>query len=258
MSALARTLLRLAALFALVAPAPPSPSAERYVALGDSFSAGTGAGGYDQSPACQRSRRAYPALVAARRPDLKLVFAACAGATTDDVLLDQVSHVDGATRLVTITIGGNDAGFVPVLAACARSPAACAQADDRARRFIRGELPGRLDAVYSRIRRRAPTARVVVLGYPRLFTGGPCRAAPAARADLARLNRTAGLLHETIGNAVRAAGAGFVFRNAIEAFEGHEICSQRPWLHGLADALGESFHPNAAGHRRGYAPLVMR
>ena len=255
MSAAVRMLARLGSLVALAAP--PAPAADRYVALGDSFSSGTGTRAYDLSPSCQRSRHAYPALVAKRR-GLKLAFAACAGATTDDVLLDQMLRVDETTRLVTITIGGNDAGFGPVLGACSQSPAACARATGQAERFIREQLPGRLATVYSEIRTRAPAAQVIVLGYPRLFTGEACRAAGIARGGLSRLNRGADLLRDTTRATVRAAGAGFVFRDAIVPFERHEVCSQRPWINGLTNPITESFHPNAAGHSRGYAPLVLR
>ena len=122
--AVAKTVVRVAALLALVAPS--APAAERYVALGDSFSSGTGTGTYDLDGNCQRSRYAYPALVAERRSNLKLVFAACAGATTDDVLLTQASQLNRATRLVTITIGGNDVRFSDVFSACVQGgPAAC-------------------------------------------------------------------------------------------------------------------------------------
>ena len=256
MSAVVRMLARLGALLALVAP--PAPAGDRYVALGDSFSSGTGTRAYDLSPTCQRSRRAYPALVAKRRPDLKLVFAACAGATTQDVLMHQMSLGDGATRLVTMTIGGNDAGFAPVLGACSQSPATCAGATERAQRFMREQLPGRLAAVYAEVGKRAPAAKVVVLGYPRLFTGRTCGAAAIAQVGLSRLNRAADLLRDTIRAAVRAAGAGFAFRDAIAPFERHEICSRSPWVNGVTSPITESFHPNAAGHSRGYAPLVLR
>ena len=253
-----RLLVRFAALLALLAIPAHAPTAERYVALGDSYSAGTGAGSYGRSRECQRSRLAYPALVARRRPSLKLVFAACAGATTGDVLRSQVSRVDEATRLVTITIGGNDAGFAVVIGSCAESGATCAPALDHARRFIRDELPARLDAVYAAIRRRARRAKVVVLGYPRLFAATPCGAAPFfTRAELRQLNRTADLLRDTIRARVTAAGHGFAFRDAVAPFAGHEICSRRPWLNGLTSSLGDSFHPNAAGHERGYARLVL-
>lgn len=248
-------LAQLGALLALVtAPAAPP---ERYVALGDSYSSGTGTRVYDRSASCQRSRYAYPALVARRRPNVRLVFAACAGATTADVLLRQVSRLDGATRLVTITIGGNDIGFATVLGSCAGGRAArCRRAIDAAVAMTRDELPGRLDTVYAQIRRRAPRARVVVLGYPRLFSGASCQSISPELVE--RLNRGAVLLRDTIRRRVRAAGRRFSFADPIGAFDDHGICGRRPWINGLVAPLTDSYHPNRAGHSRGYAALVLR
>ena len=253
--ALAKHVLRLAALLALAAP--PAPAAERYVALGDSYSSGTGIGLYDLAGNCQRSRYAYPALVAKRRPNLKLVFAACAGATTDDVLLTQAARLNEATRLVTITIGGNDVGFGDVFSACVQGEAAaCGAAITSAQRTIRTALPGDLDAVYAKIRTRAPAARVIVLGYPRLFSGAGCQAIP--RAQVSRLNRTAGLLRDVVRRRAKAAGARFSFRDAIPAFDRHGICARSAWINGLVSPIVDSYHPNRAGHSRGYTPLVLR
>jgi lysophospholipase L1-like esterase len=253
--AVAKTVVRVAALLALVAPS--APAAERYVALGDSFSSGTGTGTYDLDGNCQRSRYAYPALVAERRSSLKLVFAACAGATTDDVLLTQASRLNRATRLVTITIGGNDVRFSDVFSACVQGgPAACGAAISGAQQSIRTALPGDLDAVYAKIRTRAPAARVIVLGYPRLFSGAGCQA--ISREHVTRLNRTASLLRDTVRQRVKAAGRRFSFRDAIPAFGGHGICARSAWINGLLSPIVESYHPNRAGHSRGYAPLVLR
>jgi lysophospholipase L1-like esterase len=254
-------LCRLLVVAALLAAAPATAARERYVALGDSYSSGTGTGRYDLARGCQRSRDAYPALVAARRPKLELVFAACSGATTSDVLATQVQRVTPATRWVTITIGGNDAGFIGVITACAGSDAggACGRAIGRARERIRHDLPGRIDRVLREIRRRAPDARVIVLGYPRLFAGAGCDARTSfTRAETAALNRGADLLRDTLRARVRAAGGRVRFADAIPAFAGHGICSGADWIHGLADRLGDSFHPNRAGYRSGYTPLVLR
>jgi len=251
----AKTVVRVGALLALVAPS--APAAERYVALGDSYSSGTGTGTYDLDGSCQRSRYAYPALVAERRPNLKLVFAACSGATTDDVLLTQASRLNGATRLVTITIGGNDVGFGDVFSACVQGgPAGCDAAISSAQQSIRTALPGDLDAVYAKIRLRAPRARVIVLGYPRLFSAAGCQAIP--QAQVSRLNRTASLLRDAVRRRVRAAGRRFSFRDAIPAFDSHGICARNAWINGLLSPVVESYHPNRAGHSRGYAPLVLR
>src|SRR3954453_24030259 len=89
-------------------------AADRNVALGDSYSSGTGTRPYTDST-CQRSVYAYPSLRAANRPKTSLVFAACSGATTSDVLNNQVSSLTSTTKFVTITVGGNDAGFSSVI-----------------------------------------------------------------------------------------------------------------------------------------------
>ena len=70
-----------------------------------------------------RSARNYPHLVA-EQLGLDLVDVTYSGATTANVLTDpqhgappQVDALDGSEDLVTVTIGGNDAGYVPLLMA---------------------------------------------------------------------------------------------------------------------------------------------
>jgi hypothetical protein len=72
--------------------AAPAAAGERYVALGDSYSSGTGTRTYFD-PACQKRVYAYPSLVDVQRANTDLVFAACAGARTGDVLSSQVSSL---------------------------------------------------------------------------------------------------------------------------------------------------------------------
>ena len=96
-----------------------SAAAERYVALGDSYSSGTGTRTYFDST-CQKSVYSYPYLLSQQRANTQLVFAACSGAKTGDVLNSQVSQLNASTGIVTITIGGNDAGFTSVVTECAK------------------------------------------------------------------------------------------------------------------------------------------
>src|SRR5438105_2450653 len=103
----------------LAGSAAAASAADRYVALGDSYSSGTGTRTYYDSN-CQRSVYSYPYLLSQRRPNTSLVFAACSGAQTADVLNTQVSSLTSGTRFVTITIGGNDAGFSSVITECAK------------------------------------------------------------------------------------------------------------------------------------------
>jgi lysophospholipase L1-like esterase len=246
--------------FVLSAQAAAPAAAERYVALGDSYSSGKGTRDYRLDPGCERGLRAYPALVAARRPGLELVFAACGGANTGDVLATQLGSVDGATRWVTITVGGNDLSFSSVVRTCAepRSGDSCRRKIDRAQRLIRDDLPAKVDGVYRAIRARAPTANVIVLGYPRLFTRQDCNAGTFfTKGELDRLNQTADQLRDKLRERVAAAGPGFSFVDAIPAFKGHEVCSRSEWLNGLSNPTSDSYHPNRDGHSRGYAPLVL-
>jgi lysophospholipase L1-like esterase len=227
-----------------------------YVALGDSYSAGVGAGGtIASSGSCRRSTNAYPQLWAARTAPASFGFPACDGATTTDVLNGQLGQLSSATDLVSVTVGGDDAGFADVMTTCAvPTGVLCLPLVDRARAFVRDTLPGRLDALYSAIRDRAPGARVVVLGYPRFYQlDGGCLAG-LEKAKHAAIDTAIDELDTVI--ATRAGAHGFVFGDVRDAFAAHEICGRDPWLHSLTVPLGDSYHPTAAGQSRGYLPVL--
>ena len=148
-----------------------------YVALGDSYSSGVGAGSYDSASGdCKRSTRAYPALWKAANNPASFAFTACSGARTGDVTAGQLGPLTSSTDLVSISIGGNDAGFADVMTTCVlQSEATCLSRIATARAYVDSTLPGKLDSVYSAISAKAPSARVVVLGYPRFYQlGGSC------------------------------------------------------------------------------------
>src|SRR3954464_13253768 len=105
----------LAACVVFVAPA----WATKYVALGDSYSSGTGTRTYYDSN-CQKPVYAYPSPVPHARRTWTFVHAACSGATASRLLSSQVSSVTSDTNWVTYTIGGNDAGFSSVITECAQ------------------------------------------------------------------------------------------------------------------------------------------
>lgn len=237
-----------------------SASAERYVALGDSYSSGTGTRTYYDA-GCERSVYAYPYLLSQQRANTQLVFAACGGAKTGDVLNTQVANVTSTTTIVTITIGGNDAGFSSVIVECAKPSWAsnCAGRVTTAQNYIRNTLPAQLTNVYNAIKSRSPSARVVVLGYPRLFMGVDCNGGTwFSSDDMTRLNATADLLRDVTRNQVSLAGANFTFKDAIPPFIGHAVCSSSEWINGLSNPTSESYHPNRTGHSSGYLPLVRQ
>src|SRR4051794_589756 len=150
------------------AVASTSYSSTDYVALGDSYSSGVGAPG--QSGLCLRGSSGYPAQWARRNDPRSFTNLACGGATTSDVLSRQIPFLTAKADLVTITIGGNDAGFAPAVISCTvGSDAACTNVVATAHDFVTEQLPAKLDATYAAIRRKAPEADVVVLSYPILF-----------------------------------------------------------------------------------------
>src|SRR3954447_3286071 len=139
-----------------------------YVALGDSYSSGVGSPG--QVGFCLRSPNGYPGQWAAANSPKSFTNLACSGATTTDVLGSQVPLLSSGADLISITIGGNDAGFAPTVLSCeVSSDAACAATVASAESDIGQSVAGKLDATYAAIKKRAPQAKVVVLDYPLLF-----------------------------------------------------------------------------------------
>ncbi|GAA1291199.1 SGNH/GDSL hydrolase family protein [Saccharothrix xinjiangensis] len=238
---------------ALLMSLAPAPAAPEHVALGDSYAAGLGAGG-ESSNSCRRSSAAHPARWAERN-DASFVFAACAGATTADVER-QSTRITPATTLVTLTVGGNDAGFADVMTTCTiGEDESCVERVERAEAFVRDELPGRLDALYGLVRERTPEqARVVVLGYPRLFGGGRslCLMSEPKRDAL---DRAVDVMSEVI--AARAEAAGFTYADVRDEFDGHGVCSGDPWINGLMLLPHDrSYHPSGKGQESGYLPAL--
>lgn len=239
------------------AQAGTSAAALDYVAVGDSYSSGVGAGSYDSASGdCKRSTRAYPKLWAAANAPSSFAFTACSGARTNDVTANQLGPLSAATDLVTVTIGGNDAGFADVMTTCVlNSESTCLSRVAQAKSYVDTTLPGRLDSVYNAIRAKAPSARVVVLGYPRFYQlNGSC-VAGLSEGERAAINGASDHLNAAV--AKRAANHGFTFGSVVGTFTGHEICSGSSWLHSVNWLnIGESYHPTAAGQSGGYLPVL--
>ncbi|MGY1501979.1 SGNH/GDSL hydrolase family protein [Streptomyces sp. QTS52] len=225
-----------------------------YVALGDSYSSGVGSGSYiGSSGDCKRSTKAYPYLWAAAHSPSSFNFTACSGARTGDVLANQLTPLGASTGLVSISVGGNDAGFADVMSTCVlQSDSSCLARINTARAYVDSTLPGQLDAVYDAISSRAPGAHVVVLGYPRFYKlGQTCLGLSEAKRSA--INGASDYLNSAL--AKRAADHGFTFGDIKAAFTGHELCSGSSWLHSLNLLnIGESYHPTAAGQSGGYLP----
>ncbi|HEY1689686.1 MAG TPA: SGNH/GDSL hydrolase family protein [Solirubrobacteraceae bacterium] len=224
-----------------------SAAAQQYVALGDSYSSGVGTRVfYEESGECKRSPDAYGPKIASAK-GYTFNFEACSGATTIEVNEKQLGNLSSSTSLVTITIGGNDAGFSNVIINCALYYFTCGEAISEADVFIKNTLPGRLETTYKDIHTKAPNATVIVLGYPKLFTkeGTTCNVNFLTSGNEKKMNESAELLDGVIKG--RAEAAKFTFVNPTSAFESHEVCSSSEWLNGQSNPLAESYHPNVSG-----------
>jgi len=216
----------LATIGLVATPAPPSYAAgESYVALGDSYSSGTGTRSYiADGTQCLRSTYAYASLTAAAK-GYSLNFRACSGAVVADVTSSQLSALSSSTRYVTLSVGGNDAGFADVLTECALPAWAsdCAGAVAAGRAFITTTLPGRLNTLYASIRTKAPNAKVVVVGYPKIFMGEDCDLLTFfSPEDEAALNNAVVHINSVISTA--ASAKGFTFADPVSRFTGHAVC----------------------------------
>ena len=255
----------LATVMAVVAAAVAAPTAHadttgKYVALGDSYAVAVGTRTYDNpDDACRRGPTSYSRLWAAQHPSVAFVEASCSGATTADVLGTQVPQITPDTTLVTVQVGGNDVGFVAVLENCILTidDADCVNGVAAAKAAAQGVLPGALAQTYAAIHAQAPNARVVVMGYPRLYTiHGNCGILGLSDTERTALNSAADTLSDV--TAAAASAAGFTYVDARPIFDPHTLCSgNSEWVTSLEwNKLDESYHPNNAGHASGYLPAL--
>ncbi|MFI2783704.1 SGNH/GDSL hydrolase family protein [Streptomyces sp. ALB3] len=246
--------LAIAAVAALGVAQPAAAAGDNYVALGDSYSSGVGAGSYtSESGGCMRSTNAYPYLWRNANAPSSFAFVACSGATTASVSSGQLGALRSSTTLVSLTAGGNDVGFADVMQTCVlQSEANCVSRVNTAVSAMRNSLPGRLDSLYAGIRSRAPQAHVVVLGYPRFYKlSGTCIAG-LTETERGAINNASDVLNGVL--AKRAADAGFTYSSVVDEFTGHELCSGDAWIHSVSIPITNSYHPKAVGQSNGYLP----
>jgi len=95
-------------------PAAAQSRTVQYVALGDSYAAGTAL-----DSGCPLGPNGYPALLDSESRIHLQANAACSGATTSDVANTQLSALNPGTELVTLTVGGANLDLSRMLAVCA-------------------------------------------------------------------------------------------------------------------------------------------
>ncbi|MCW8194735.1 SGNH/GDSL hydrolase family protein [Proteobacteria bacterium 005FR1] len=258
LNASARVLALIGAVI-LQAPTALAGPSENYVALGDSFAAGNGTSNPDLDYNCFRSSDAYAPIIAVERPDTKLTFVACSGATSEDVINSQVDALSSRTDYVTVSMGGNDVGFSELISNCVGhfDEAKCLETAEEVNRRIDEELPAKLDAAYAAIKNAAEKAVIMHVGYPRFFGDNVwCWQADGTTENEAfALNGVADNLDRVIAN--RAGAAGVTHISVIQQFTGHDVCAWEPYLHGKDGLyLRDFYHPKKAGYRDGFAPLI--
>ncbi len=204
------------------------------------------------------------------RLNLDLVDVSCSGATTGhltglrempegNAIPPQLDALTAETRLVTITIGGNDLAYIGRLTAgscfglvaeTGGSTTSCRAVPPLPTEQMYADLSARMDTIAKEVRRRAPAARLMFVDYLAVLPeAGQCAATPlpAGQADADReiAHRLAGITHKIAGD----NGAGIIA--ASELSKGHDACSASPWMHGFprpeAPIAGTLYHPNAAG-----------
>ncbi len=244
------------------------PLGSGYVALGSSNAAGAGIPplANDRPARCGASQVSYSRLLA-QRLGLSLTDATCGGAVTASLLAPwnelpaQIDAVTPATRLVTITVGGNDLNYMGVMFASScraglRNPRSldpatgqCAVPQEPAPAAY-ARVEQQLVEIVAQVHARAPQARVVLVQYIALVGTEPCADAPLLVADAALARRVAAGLAEATASAARATGADLL--PVAAASQDHTPCSTDPWSRGLArdydGSQGSPWHPTAAGH----------
>jgi len=274
-----------AVLTPIVLPAPGAAAAAhtaanldgRYVAMGDSYAAGPGVPKLRVlSGLCARSTNNYPSVVARELAPRAFTDVSCTGAETKHMTRRQHNNppqydaLKPDTRVVTLTIGGNDADFFEILATCAVGGVLDRNGSPCRDKYTRGggdALDARIATTMPKIgealrgiRERAPQATVFLVGYPAVLPDSKDKCAmdiPLARGDVPYLNEKIQRFNQ--GLAAEAAANGAVFVDTYAPSVGHEACqaSGVRWIEGIEDVRGAiPVHPNARG-MAGMAEAVL-
>lgn len=237
----------------------------RYVALGSSFAAGPGI----RPPAAGRpakarqSQRNYPHLFA-QQSGFDLVDVTSSAATVGTILCSpqfgqpaQIAAVTAHTDLVTVTVGGNDIGYLPTLIAASlprwtprlpilgtriRRATAPAHAVDRIRRTA-----GSVGEVFTAIRHRAPAARIVCVTYLTVLPPAYREDLPFSESDYDRCAALAADLGAGLASAATDHTVDLV--DAAAQSVDHHAWSERPWTSGWTrpPTTTVAYHPTADG-----------
>ena len=234
-----------------------------YVAMGSSFAAGAGLGPLqsDSPLLCARSINGYPQQLARLRK-LSIVDMSCGGALTRHLLHGgqffqgpQIRAIGHDTKLVTITVGGNDSYYIADLSQLAARNSGSPwgrlvkqfwggpkRREERDVAGFRRELATLIRTIHS----RAPSARIVVVTYPTILPpAGTCPRVGLNGDEASAMRRVGNELAAATLAAARQAGAVAVDMNALGRM--NHPCSAQPWTRGWTNGGIAPFHPTQPG-----------
>ncbi|CAN5422286.1 SGNH/GDSL hydrolase family protein [soil metagenome] len=257
-----------------------------YIAIGDSFSSGEGAGEYGESD-CHRSPNGYPSLIADTHAfGGDVINVTCSGARIEHVNGadgqhgegPQIDAITGDASLITIGISGNDTGWTDVVSSCATGGSIGGDicGDTAAVRANMDAAIEQFDALLQEIMSTDHDARVIALGYPRFFPDPPeeswtygcnpfgCLARISVE-DQAWMNELFRDYNDALAEVAATNGVEFV--DVHDAFTGCELTTSGGCMNGLVldggfrwppvSANPGSFHPNAQG-QQALADLLLQ
>jgi lysophospholipase L1-like esterase len=261
---------------ALVSLATPAlgRAAGPYVSLGDSYTSAPLVPVPTGNPlGCGRSTNNYPSDVARAIAPSSFTDVSCGSATTVNMTQPQSVPFGGTNppqfnalssgdSLVTVGIGGNDAGLIGVVEECIKLDvirpfgSACqnhyASASGDPNVAAVDATQSKVATVLQGIRSRAPQARIVIVGYPDGLpvNGSNCwPTVPLSSGDIRYINSLEQRLNSVIA---AAAGATATYVDTFTSSKGHDAC-QSPgvaWVNGVVPTSpGYPLHPNQAGEQ---------
>jgi lysophospholipase L1-like esterase len=242
-----------------------------YVAMGDSYSSAAGVNPLVPTapPACSRSLLNYAHDIAHATKAKSFTDVTCSGATTSDFFTSQsagvapqLAAVTRTTRFVTMTIGGNDEGvFADSFFGCIEVSASSGDimGDPCHQKFgdtfvneIRTQTYRHLVTALTAVRRKAPHATVVILGYPQILPEKgqlACYSSmPISLGDVPWLEEEQEVLNNVVYRAAMTTGARFI--NMGPSSRGHDACQpeSRRWIEPAVGPVNAfPVHPNATG-----------
>ena len=254
-------------------PAEPGGIGDVYIALGDSYTSGPLVPMQHGDPIdCGRSDHNYPSLIAAEFKPETFIDVSCGSAQTKHMTEPQTGLPAGGTNppqfnalredatLVTVGIGGNDAGLVGVAEDCAQlgltdpNGTACRDkyapgGNDTVAAKIEATKP-KIAAILEMIHERSPNARVAIVGYPDVLPDeGNCYpTVPLSPDDIRYINELIVRINAMIAEQAAKHNADYVDTYADSG--GHDVCKLPPqrWFEGLVPTEPAfPLHPNGKG-----------